>query len=66
MSDLRSANHSRFPDANLDLHLTPTQKSQRAAWIAHAESKLGNLVVKHYVESQCHGAELFVGPQLVF
>lgn len=46
VSDLRNAEHSQYPHANLDLHLTAVQRSQRTAWFARVESQLGNLLVK--------------------
>jgi len=45
VSDLRGVDHAQYPDANLDILLSPSQKSQRTAWTAHAESHLGDLVV---------------------
>lgn len=66
VSDLRHADHSIFPHANLDLHLTPTQKSQRTAWFAHTESKLGDLVVKSIpLHHNVRRTEQLVGFQFV-
>ncbi len=45
VSDLRNAEYAKYPNANLDLHLSSTQKSQRSAWFSHAQNKFGDLVV---------------------
>ncbi|PPQ63064.1 hypothetical protein CVT24_005919 [Panaeolus cyanescens] len=44
IAGLRNVDHSTYPNANLDIHLSRSEKSQSTAWSAHAESQLGDLV----------------------
>ena len=46
ISGLSNSEHSVYSNANLDAHLTPSEKSKRTAWFAHAGSHLSDLVVR--------------------
>lgn len=49
VSGLRNADYKTYPDANLDVHLTASERAQKTAWVAHAESHLGDLVVRYFL-----------------
>jgi sorting and assembly machinery component 37 len=38
-----------YSKANLDAHLTPSEKSKRTAWFSHAGSHLSDLVVRPHL-----------------
>ena len=40
--------------ADVDVMLDPSERAQRTAWFAHAESALGDLVVCPFVLQKCH------------
>ncbi|KAF8969846.1 Tom37 C-terminal domain-containing protein [Flammula alnicola] len=63
VSGLRSADHTTYPHANLDVHLTPREKAQKTAWDAHAESHLGDLLY-HYLYSNQENWTKMTGPTL--
>ncbi|KAF9526998.1 hypothetical protein CPB83DRAFT_908009 [Crepidotus variabilis] len=63
VSDLRNADHTQYPNANLDANLTPSQKAQASAWAAHAESHLGDLVA-HALYSVDDNWTKMTGPAL--
>ncbi|KAF8163460.1 outer mitochondrial membrane transport complex protein-domain-containing protein [Crassisporium funariophilum] len=44
VSGLQSSENTTYPNADLDSHLTISNKAKRTAWCAHAESHLGDLV----------------------
>jgi len=44
ISGLSSSEQAAYSNANLDAHLTPSEKSKRSAWSSHAGSHLGDLV----------------------
>ena len=46
ISGLSSSEHAVYSNANLDVHLTPSEKSKRTAWFSHAGSHLSDLVVR--------------------
>lgn len=51
VSGLRNSDPKTYPNANLDANLSPREKAQRIAWLAHAESHLGDLVVSRGINS---------------
>ncbi|KAF8798160.1 hypothetical protein BYT27DRAFT_7265267 [Phlegmacium glaucopus] len=44
ISGLSNSEHATYSNANLDAHLTPSEKSKRSAWSSHAGLHLGDLV----------------------
>jgi sorting and assembly machinery component 37 len=49
ISSLSKSEHAMYSNANLDAHLTPSEKSKRTAWFSHAGSHLGDLVVRPHL-----------------
>ena len=45
LSNSEESEHAVYSNANLDAHLTPSEKSKRTAWFSHAGSHSDDLVV---------------------
>ncbi|KAF5330473.1 hypothetical protein D9619_005913 [Psilocybe cf. subviscida] len=58
VAGLRNAEYNTYPEADLDVHLTPRERSQRTAWFANAESHLGDLVYHSLYSNQDNWTKL--------
>ncbi|EAU88816.1 hypothetical protein CC1G_01189 [Coprinopsis cinerea okayama7 len=48
VSGLAETEGNKYPNANTDKHLSPKERSQRNAWLAHVEANLGDLVASTF------------------